>query len=125
MLDIDKLPLPPAYDLIEEPQACVEYAVSQLPEEFHKASYIWHLWASSGLKFTDKISVHLFFWLSKSWANESLRRWAKSINAQHGRTLIDPAPFNAVQPHFIADPECVGFEDPLKGGRLLMQIKGQ
>lgn len=58
------------------------------------------------------------FWLTKPWANEHLKRWASSVNAQRDQKLIDDSLFNAVQIHFIADPECVNFEDPLKGRRL-------
>ena len=62
--------------------------------------------------------MHLFFWLTKPWANEHLKRWAISVNAQRDQKLIDDSLFNAVQIHFIADPECVNFEDPLQGRRL-------
>lgn len=118
MIDIDKLKLPEGYDVVNGTQACLEYAVSQLPSEFQKASYIWHLSASAGIKSEGSLSVHLFFWLTKPLANEHLRKWAISVNAQHDQKLIDEKLFNAVQIHFIADPECVNFEDPLKGRRL-------
>ena len=118
MIDIDKLTLPEGYDVLSNTQACLEYAVSQLPSEFQKASYIWHLSASAGIKSEGSLSVHLFFWLTKPWANEHLKRWAISVNAQRDQKLIDDSLFNAVQIHFIADPECVNFEDPLQGRRL-------
>lgn len=118
MIDIDKLALPDAMDVIEQTEQSIEYAVSQLPGEFTDASYIWQLSSSCGLFDTNVISVHLFFWLADSLPDEDLRLWADHTNIAYGSRLVDRAVFNPVQPHYIANPSFVGLDDPIIGPRL-------
>lgn len=60
--------------------------------------------ASAGIK--PGIRLHLWFWSSRPVCCDSLRAWADGI--------CDVAPFNPVQPHYIADPLFnIGASDPL------------
>ncbi|MDP4918200.1 MAG: hypothetical protein NWR12_10805, partial [Haliea sp.] len=104
--------------VIEQTEQSIEYAVSQLPEEFNDASYIWQLSSSCGLFDTNVISVHLFFWLTDPLPDEDLRLWAYHTNIGYGSCLVDRAVFNPVQPHYIANPSFVGLDDPIIGPRL-------
>ncbi|MDA9581180.1 hypothetical protein N9S00_08260 [Luminiphilus sp.] len=118
MIDIDKLALPEAMDVIEQSEQSIQYAVSQLPEEFHDASYIWQLSSSCGFFDTNVISVHLFFWLTDPLPDEDLRLWADQTNIGYGSRLVDRAVFNPVQPHYIANPSSVDLDDPVVSPRL-------
>lgn len=124
MIDIDKLALPDAMDVIEQTEQSIEYAVSQLPEEFNDASYIWQLSSSCGLFETNVISVHLFFWLTDPLPDEVLRLWADHTNLAYGSRLVDRAIFNPAQPHYIANPSFVDLDDPVVGPRLGFRERG-
>jgi len=115
MIDIDHIPTPEGTDLINNPEAAVQYAISQLPEEFHHSSCHWQLSSSSGTKDSSELSVHLWFWLETPVSNYDLKEWSKKANQLTGQKLIDPALYNPVQPHYTAAPIfSEGVEDPLK-----------
>jgi len=101
MIDVDKLLLPEGLNLLQVPLCAIEFAVQQLPPEFHETSYHWQLSASAGLKESNTLSAHLYFWLDRPIPNESLRAWARSLG---NKRLVDPAVFNAVQLHYTAAP---------------------
>jgi hypothetical protein len=101
MLDIDNLKAPHGLNPISE--GAIEHAISQIPKEFHDADCIAHFSSSAGLS-EHNIKLHLFFWLEKPQSDELLKKWAKTTGG-----LVDPALFNAVQPHYVTDPT---FEDP-------------
>jgi hypothetical protein len=107
-IDFDKIALPPDWDLVSDPIPAVNYLVSLLPPEFRNVSYHWQLSSSAGWKNPGLISAHLAFWLDRPWHDDELNTWAKAWNAKCGFQLIDPRPFNAVQPHYVAAPR---FED--------------
>jgi hypothetical protein len=101
MIDVDKLLLPSGMDVVKEPLSAIQYAIEQLPSEFHDASYHWQLSASAGVKDTNTLSVHLYFWLDRSLSNELLRGWANSLN---NKRLVDHSVYNPVQLHYTAAP---------------------
>ena len=101
MIDVDKLLLSEGLNILQEPLGAIEFAVQQLPPEFHETSYHWQLSASAGLKESNTLSAHLYFWLDRPRSNESLRAWARSLG---NKRLVDPAVFNAVQLHYTAAP---------------------
>ena len=101
MIDVDKLLLSEGLNILQEPLRAIEFAVQQLPPEFHETSYHWQLSASAGLKETNTLSAHLYFWLDRPRSNESLRAWARGLG---NKRLVDPAVFNAVQLHYTAVP---------------------
>jgi len=113
MIDVDKLTLPDDINLLRQPVEAIQYAINQLPEEFHNVSCYWQLSGSAGVFDSHVISAHLFYWLTEPVANELLRKWAKALSSQRSKRLVDYAVFNAVQPHYIASPIFEdGVEDP-------------
>ena len=104
VLDIDRLPCPPDLDPVNEPENAVVYALSRLPDEFASATCHWQLSASAGVDSGGLIKMHLWFWLDRPVKVHSLRQWARVVNDRAGLQLIDPAPFNPVQPIYTAAP---------------------
>lgn len=116
MIDIDKLELPEGLSITDSTTEAIQYAVAQLPTEFHDVSYHWSLSSSAGVKTNNQISAHLFFWLDMPIENERIGEWAIAFNSAVGYKLIDPALFNAVQPHYLAPPVFHdGVSDPFEG----------
>ncbi|WP_147426107.1 ATP-dependent DNA helicase [Teichococcus wenyumeiae] len=108
MIDIDGYPLPTWGDLAEDPDAVVDRAIYDLlPEAFHDVACFWQLSSSAGFK-PGVLKAHLFFWLVKAITNDDLKLYLQ-VNAPQ----VDRAPFNAAQPHYIADPMIEGGHDPL------------
>jgi hypothetical protein len=100
MIDVDKLALPEGMSVREDTLASLEYAIGLLPAEFQDSSVFWQLSGSAGVFDDGHISAHLYYWLDTPIANDVLRQWAKGCD----RRLVDPAVFNAVQPHYTAAP---------------------
>lgn len=116
MLDIDKYPIPKHIDLLADPAKAIDSIVQLLPVEFHNVSYHYQLSGSAGVKETDRISVHIAFWLGSPATCNQLRAWAAAVNSNH--RLIDEALFNPVQPHYTSKPSFPqGFKDPFEGRR--------
>lgn len=61
----------------------------------------------------DKLRCHLYFVLEKGRSLDELRAIAIAFNTFKGAKLFDSAPYNPVQPDYIAPPECVNFVDPI------------
>lgn len=99
MLDVDGF-VPATADPVLQPEAaCLEFIRAKLPEAFWDVSFVWHLSGSAGhTKSAGKLKCHLWFWLSAACSSAELRAWARSVPG------IDLAVFQAVQPHFVADP---------------------
>ena len=116
MVDIDKLELPSSINIFKAPQAAIEYAIEQLPSEFHEASVHWQLSASAG-KDKGRISAHLFYWLSEPVSSKRLKQWGTATNQSLGKQLIDTSLFQAVQIHYTAGPIFEGVDDPFLGRR--------
>ena len=108
MVDVDSYPLPADADLTADIDAIIDGAIhTLLPAQFHDAECFYQLSNSCG--FVDGVlKVHLFFWLSEAAPNGHLR----AVFKQHA-PFIDTSPFNAVQPHYLADPAVEGGEDPI------------
>ena len=121
MIDVDKLALPEGMSVREDTLASLGYAIGLLPAEFQDSSVFWQLSGSAGVFDDGHISAHLYYWLDKPIANDVLRHWAKGCD----RRLVDPAVFNAVQPHYTAAPlfgeSCV---DPFPNSRSGLIKKG-
>lgn len=108
MIDVDGYPLPESADLATDPEGAIEAAIRDLlPECFHDAACWWQLSASAGFA-AGVLKVHLFFWLAEPISNEELKLFLH-VHAP----AVDRAPFNAAQPHYIADPIIEGGHDPL------------
>ena len=116
MIDVDKYPIPKNIDLLTQTLQAVEHIVQQLPKQFGECSYHYQLSGSAGVNYTDRISVHLVFWLDRPATSSQLKTWAKAVNSDN--KLIDDSLYNPVQPHYTAKPSFpVGFEDPFEGRR--------
>ena len=108
MIDIDGWPLPGWADLVDDPDTVIDRAIQELlPDAFHDAECYWHLSASAGFV-PGILKVHLFFWLSEPASNADV----KAVLRQQAPG-VDLAPYNAAQPHYIADPIIEGGHDPL------------
>ena len=108
MGDIDNFPLPPWADLAEDPGLVVEHAVRELfPPAFHDVRAYWQLSASAGFV-AGVLKAHVFFVLAEHASNAAI----KASLAEHAPG-VDLAPFQAAQPHFVADPIIEGGHDPL------------
>jgi uncharacterized protein (DUF927 family) len=108
LLDVDGWPMPPSSCLRTDAGRVITEAIdSLLPEAFHDAECFWQLSSSAGFV-PGVLKAHLCFWLSEPQDNAYLRAWF-----QHFAPYIDIALFNAVQPHFVADPKIEGGDDPL------------
>ncbi|CAB4241000.1 AAA domain containing protein [uncultured Caudovirales phage] len=111
MIDVDGYE-PFAWDAITHTgDAIREFITTQLPEEWHGASYHWHVSSSFGhpTKLDTGLRVHLWFWLDQPLTSAQLKAYAKAT-----KLAADVALFNPVQAHFTADPFIEdGVEDPI------------
>ena len=113
MLDFDTVEATPTTDLVNDPESAIRHVIKLLPMEFQGVTCHWQLSSSAGIK--SGIRVHLWYWLTKPVTCYDLKQqWAVKFNQQEGSKLIDPALFQAVQPHYTAKPVFVGGAvDPL------------
>ena len=103
MLDFDDLEvLPEVGD--SNTLVAIEWTIQHcLPPEFQGVSYIFQYSNSAGLiqpdgtPYRSGLSVHLFFLLEKPLTNEQLKKWLAD-------TPVDRSLFNAVQIHYVANP---------------------
>jgi hypothetical protein len=99
MFDFDDTPCPPDIDAENDPEAAVEFLISQLPAEFQNTT-CWFQWSSSaGVWGWNNLRAHIFFWLDRPIPDDELKDWAKRIDAK-----IDKSLFNGVQVHYTAAP---------------------
>lgn len=117
MLDFDAIELPPGHDLVDDPEAAVEWMIHEyLPEVFHDVTCWWQLSASAGVRDQTTISAHVWYWLDHEIGDEELRAWAK-VHAP----AVDTALFNPVQMHYTAAPIFENAVDPLPRRQGLME----
>ena len=112
MVDCDHLLAPPLTDVIVHPDDAVQYVVGRLPPEFHDTTVFSQFSSSQGLPGSEPfISLHLWYLCARAYSDEELKRWVSSVNRTE--KLVDPALYNAVQPHYVAAPLFFGMPDPL------------
>ena len=124
MFDMDGyLPAGAGLDFIaSHPEEALELVFSLMPEALRNAlrdvSFVYE-WGSSAGVF-PKLSVHLFFWLSRPVPDDVLHLWAMELaKANPEAHTPDPAVFDPIQVHYVAAPRFQGdIEDPLPGRRL-------
>lgn len=108
MIDVDNYPMSAWGDSADEPGLVVEHAIRELlPPAFHDVRAFWQLSASAGFV-AGVLKVHVFFMLAEAADNAVI----KASLAEHA-PAVDLSPFQAAQPHFIADPIIEGGHDPL------------
>jgi len=127
MLDVDKLSL---YDLGFDaplhqlnPIAVCDAIIAKYIPELKSTSYHYQLSSTAGWKNPHTVSVHLWFWLDRPWLNTECKAFARFINAREGQNILDPALYQAAQPHYIANPILgIGVDqDPIKKRTGLVQ----
>ena len=116
MIDIDKFEALNGHDIRNKPVACIENLISLLPKQFHDVTCYWQFSGSSGISYIDqpnklpeRLSAHLWFWMTTPVNTMVLRQFAKAHNTLVP-DLIDPSIYKVVQPHFVSSPI---FENPL------------
>ena len=108
MVDVDNWVMPPGADLADDPASVIEAAISELlPEAFQDVECWWHLSSSAGFV-PGVLKAHLFFWLTEATSNATI----KASMREHAPG-IDTAPYETVQPHYIANPIIKGRPDPI------------
>jgi hypothetical protein len=112
-IDLDEMPLPECLSIQDDPEAVVRHAISKLPSCFHNVTCHWQFSSSAGVRQTDKIKLHLWFWLDRNVTDQEAKRWAKQVN--QGSKFVDPALYEPVQAHYTAAPVFRdGIPDPLQ-----------
>ncbi|ESS15579.1 hypothetical protein MOLA814_01161 [Betaproteobacteria bacterium MOLA814] len=124
MIDIDKQMLPDDIDLIAQPEEAIGFLISRLPTEFHNCSVHYQLSGSAGVFDTNRVSAHLFYWLSEPTTSAKIKGWASAVNSEY--RLIDVTLFQAVQPHYTSKPLFPSdHTDPFAGRRSGLIKKAQ
>jgi hypothetical protein len=74
MIDIDSLP----WDgYLQDHQALLEHASSQLPPEFQQVDCWYHFSSSMGIK--QGIRVHLWYWLERLCSDTQMRHYNRQV----------------------------------------------
>ena len=116
MLDFDDLEIPHE---VGDPNTLegIEWAIREyLPNEFQGVSYIFQFSNSAGLiqpdgsPYKTGLCVHLFYMLNKPLTNAQLKKWLAD-------SPVDRSIFNAVQIHYVANPNLK------KGVRCILEIR--
>ena len=109
-LDVDDWPLQKG----QRGEEAIELFIDELPEEFQDTDYVYQFSASYGLT-SDKLKVHLFFWLEQPINNVHIQSWIKQFNKdQDWGKVIDPAVLTCTQPVYIQRRICHGESDPVE-----------
>lgn len=120
-LDVDDWLVPDELRAPERRAELVRTVINGLPDWFHRAGVVVQWSSSAGLDGFRLAKLHLWFWLSRPICGFSIReefhKWNDTINKDEpdGKTRIDCALYNPVQPHYTAAPlfSPAGIVDPL------------
>jgi hypothetical protein len=113
-VDMDKIPCPDHVDIVDDPDGAIDFLVRCLPPETHEVACWWQFTTSQGLPGHDgKLSARLWFLNAFPLDCAALKRWAFAANKAAGGKTVDPALYNAVQPHYTARPIFVDMPDPV------------
>ena len=91
MIDIDSLPWDGD---LQDHQAMLKHASSQLPPEFQQADCWYHFSSSMGIK--AGIRVHLSYWLERPCSDAEMKAWLSGYP-------VDLRLFNPIQIHLTAN----------------------
>ena len=96
MIDIDSL----LWDGdLQDHEATLAYATSQLPVTFQQADCWYHFSSSMGIK--AGIRVHLWYWLDRPCSDAEMKAWLSGYP-------VDLRLFNPIQIHLTANPQFIG-----------------
>lgn len=123
LFDIDDLSLPPDISPISE--EAVLFALKKMPACFQDRDCVYHFSSKAG-RVGQVFKGHLAFLLEKPLDSPTLRSWVRDyVNQDDELVRLDPALFNPVQIHYIANPI---FEDstmdPFAGRSRVGLIRG-
>ena len=105
MLDYDQGRREEWSDIIQDPAGAARAIRDLLPEGVKQARMVYQLGNSAGIS-PEKYSVHLFFMFEDPVSNDELKVFLREYG-------FDTCVTNVVQPYFIGDPVCIGFQDPI------------
>ena len=99
----------------ESPLDAIERYISDLPPEFHQASYHYQFSSSFMVKDQSTLKVHLWFWFETPITSAKLKAYFKSeiASGRLNEGYVDLAPINEVQQLFISRPRFIDRHDPL------------
>jgi hypothetical protein len=117
-IDADDVDAPAGTDWLRDVPAAALYLVSLLPPELKGVTFIAQVTGSAGFSGDGLMRLRLWFAITHAVGDDDLRRWANEWNAKARTPLIDPAVYNAGQPHYTAAPVLgPGVLDPVNGVR--------
>ena len=114
-LDIDGWRLPADLDVIEQRERAIEWAIDHLPAPFKNVTLRWQMSASAGIRNTNLLYCHMWFWLDRAISSREAKRYFGT--RQSKEYPIDSALFNAVQIHCTAAPVFIDVDDPFLNNR--------
>ncbi len=107
MIDLDNVPLPEEIDPTD-PEACGEYLSYLLPADLAFSKFVLQFSSSHLVKpeNQDILKCHLFFLLNRPLNSAELKAWLRDFTVSskdpgNDQRLIDPKPFETVQPHYM------------------------
>ena len=118
LLDIDNVPCPDHIDPATDPEAAVDYILTQLPAPFRDCTFHWQFSGSQSIKLTDTptpnmLKIHLWFWFDRPVSEKELKAYLKPFSID-GKPLFDLNMYSGNQPYFTANPVFLnGAKDPL------------
>ena len=118
--DIDGYPIPPdvaaqigwSLNDPESTASVIRWVLSSLKLYSLACSDFVFLLTSSQFDRT-KLNCHLYFLFEVPKSLAEMRNIIIGINTFYGTKVLDHAPYNPVQPDYIAAPNCVGFKNPI------------
>lgn len=149
MVDLDKIPAPPGFDILADPEDAarrvLDLLVARVPELEGVTAIVQHS-SSAGIaelaeaeravdlpdrwrgvlgKGRPTVSAHIWWWLAEPLDSATLNRWAKAVNDDGGIKLFDPNVFHPIQVCYTSAPIFGGnLRDHLAGKRTWL-IEGE
>lgn len=106
MFDYDQPYIVGDPSLIDDPYGAVKAVLSRCPNDLKNTSCWWQLGNSAGIK-NDKYSIHFWVMFNDAVNDYELEAYYKKYN-------FDVALANPIQIHYIAKPNFINMDDPVK-----------
>jgi len=124
-LDLDGVEVPAPLGAPDRMTAAAIYIRDNiLPPEFANVTGVASATTRTGIVGPNVARLRMWFMLNREVGNEELRTWARGYRAATEVTL-DPALYNASQPHYLSRPIFIGCEDPIKASEIASVINGE
>ena len=116
ILDVDNFGLD-GLDVRLDPERAIQKFMKKLAiyePGMEGVGHYWMMSSSCGVENGNKLKAHIVVWLDKPTDSKTLKRWANAINKAAGHEMLDQSLYDAVKPHFFADPIFRGYVlDPI------------